>query len=56
MMFSALALAAALMTPPTAPQAAPITADQLAWMSGYWLSCDDGREVSETWSDHAAAS
>ena len=20
-------------------------------MSGYWLSCDDGREVSETWSD-----
>ncbi|WP_426038636.1 DUF6265 family protein [Brevundimonas sp. DC300-4] len=32
-------------------QAAPITADQLSWMSGYWLSCDGGREVSETWTD-----
>jgi hypothetical protein len=26
-------------------------ADQLSWMSGYWLSCEDGLEVSETWSD-----
>ncbi len=34
-----------------APQAAPITADQLSWMSGYWLSCENSREVSETWSD-----
>lgn len=32
-------------------QTAPITADQLSWMSGYWLACDDGREVSETWTD-----
>ena len=32
-------------------QATPITADQLSWMSGYWLSCEDGREVSETWTD-----
>lgn len=23
----------------------------LGWISGYWLSCDNGREVSETWSD-----
>lgn len=23
----------------------------LGWMSGYWLSCEGGREVSETWSD-----
>jgi len=23
----------------------------LGWLSGYWLSCADGREVSETWSD-----
>lgn len=23
----------------------------LGWMSGYWLSCDNGREVSETWTD-----
>ncbi|QTC90677.1 DUF6265 family protein [Brevundimonas goettingensis] len=32
-------------------QSTPVTADQLSWMSGYWLSCDGGREVSETWSD-----
>ncbi|CAN5465863.1 DUF6265 family protein [soil metagenome] len=44
---AALTLAAAL----AAPHGAPITADQLSWMSGYWLSCDGGREVSETWSD-----
>ena len=35
----------------TTLQAAPVTADQLSWMSGYWLSCDGGREVSETWTD-----
>ena len=29
----------------------PVTADQLSWMSGYWLSCEAGRETSETWSD-----
>lgn len=23
----------------------------LGWMSGYWLSCEAGREVSETWTD-----
>jgi hypothetical protein len=22
----------------------------LSWLSGYWLSCSDGREVAETWS------
>lgn len=32
-------------------QTEPVTADQLSWMSGYWLSCEDGRETSETWSD-----
>lgn len=26
----------------------------LGWMSGYWLSCEGGREVSETWSDPRA--
>lgn len=26
-------------------------APDLSWLSGYWLSCADGREVSETWSD-----
>lgn len=23
----------------------------LNWLSGYWLSCEGGREVAETWSD-----
>jgi hypothetical protein len=23
----------------------------LSWMSGYWLSCEESREVSETWTD-----
>ncbi len=27
------------------------TAPDLSWIEGYWLSCEDGREVSETWSD-----
>lgn len=22
----------------------------LEWLAGYWLSCEDGRDVSETWS------
>lgn len=26
----------------------------LGWMSGYWLSCEGGREVAETWSDPRA--
>lgn len=42
MLFAGLLLAAAMTGP---------TAQDLSWMSGYWLSCDDGREVSETWSD-----
>ncbi len=41
---AALAIAASLQT-------TAITADDLAWMGGYWLSCDGGGEVSETWSD-----
>jgi hypothetical protein len=32
-------------------QTAPATIDDVSWMAGYWLSCDGGREVSETWSD-----
>ena len=31
--------------------AQPAQAPDLNWLAGYWLSCDDGREVSETWSD-----
>lgn len=32
-------------------QSAPATTDDLSWMAGYWLSCEGGREVSETWTD-----
>ena len=39
------ALAALSIQTPTA------TIDDLSWMAGYWLSCEGGREVSETWSD-----
>jgi hypothetical protein len=43
-MLTALMMTAALV----APQA-DLRPD-LGWMSGYWLSCDGGREVAETWS------
>jgi len=39
---AAAALAAAQPGPPP---------PDLGWLAGYWLSCEDGREVSETWSD-----
>ncbi|HEX8472341.1 MAG TPA: DUF6265 family protein [Brevundimonas sp.] len=42
MILAALTTAALLQT-------ATVTADQLSWISGYWLSCDDEREASETW-------
>jgi hypothetical protein len=29
--------------------AAAVAPFDLGWLSGYWLSCDGGREVSETW-------
>lgn len=29
----------------------PASADDLSWLAGYWLTCEGGREVSETWSD-----
>ncbi len=51
MMLSALTFAAALVAPQAVPAPTPAPADQLAWISGYWLSCEGGREVSETWSD-----
>ena len=31
--------------------AQPAEVPDLSWLAGYWLSCEDGREVSETWSD-----
>ncbi len=43
-MSAALVAALALQTAPT-----PI--EDLSWLAGYWLSCEGGREVSETWSD-----
>lgn len=33
-----------------AAQVAASPAD-LDWLAGYWLSCEDGREVAEYWSD-----
>jgi len=27
----------------------------LDWLAGYWLSCADGREVAESWSDRRGA-
>ena len=54
MFLTALTLAAVLaQTPmqPPGPAPAPITADDLSWMAGYWLACDGAGEVAETWSD-----
>jgi hypothetical protein len=47
-MTPALVLAALAAAQPAAP---PGTAQpDLDWLAGYWLSCEDGRDVSETWS------
>ncbi|HEY0013917.1 MAG TPA: DUF6265 family protein [Allosphingosinicella sp.] len=45
-------LAIALAALAAAAQPAPAAAAQpdLDWLAGYWLSCEDGRDVSETWS------
>jgi hypothetical protein len=37
----------ALLAAPAAAQTASI--EDLRWLSGRWLSCDEGREVSEHW-------
>src|SRR5688500_42496 len=35
-----------------AAQAASVPAEpDLDWLAGYWLSCEEGVEVSETWSN-----
>lgn len=41
-MSAALAMLLIAATPPP---------PDLSWLAGYWLSCEDNREVSETWSD-----
>jgi len=41
MLISLLAAAQVVATP----------ASELNWVAGYWLSCDNGREVAEYWSD-----
>jgi hypothetical protein len=33
-----------------ASQTPPAPEPDLDWLAGYWLSCEDGVEVSETWS------
>lgn len=47
-MLIALVLAAQAAAAP-----APTVGD-LAWAAGYWLSCDGGQEVAETWTDPRA--
>ena len=42
-----LILASLIAAQPAAPAAEP----DLDWLAGYWLSCEDGVEVSETWSN-----
>jgi len=49
MTLAALAFAATLIGP--VPVSDVRSAADLAWMAGYWLSCEGDREVSETWSD-----
>ena len=34
-----------------AAQVAATPASELNWLAGYWLNCDEGREVAEYWSD-----
>ena len=47
-----IALAAALAALPFQLLGGQVPSDpDMGWLSGYWLSCADGREVSETWSD-----
>ena len=43
---SLVIVAAALAAAASPPAAEP----DLDWLAGYWLSCEDGVEVSETWS------
>ena len=45
-LIAAFLLAAAQPVPGHAP-AQP----DLDWLAGYWLSCEDGRDVAETWSE-----
>lgn len=45
--------AAGQRTAPTLPSASPVVQPDLGWLAGYWLSCEDGREVMETWSPPA---
>ena len=49
-MLTVLILAAALQAPAQAPIQADVRPD-LGWMAGYWLSCENGRETSEIWTD-----
>ena len=54
----AIAAAAAALAQPQAQaqgqpraEAAPAAQPDLDWLAGYWLSCEGGRDVAETWSE-----
>lgn len=51
MLIASLAAAAALAHPALADP----TAADLSWIGGYWLTCEGGQEVSESWSDPRGA-
>ncbi|WP_106639908.1 DUF6265 family protein [Allosphingosinicella vermicomposti] len=46
---TALASAALVAGPATAQEWQP--QPDLSWIAGYWLNCDDDREVAETWGE-----
>jgi hypothetical protein len=47
-------LLAALAATAAAEAPAPAETPNFSWISGYWISCAGGREVTETWNDSRA--
>jgi hypothetical protein len=44
-------LAAAVMAPPSPSYVSPpLPRPDLSWLAGYWLNCEHGMELTETWS------
>lgn len=51
---AALALAAAQGGTPAIQEEEFYLTPDLGWLAGYWLSCEGGRDVAETWSEQRA--